>query len=38
MMSDLGFAEAYMYGDAECEDLPSLFKASPRDLVFPFRS
>ncbi|TFK52469.1 CFS1-like protein [Heliocybe sulcata] len=24
-MSDLGFAEAYMYGDAECDDLVSLF-------------
>jgi cyclopropane-fatty-acyl-phospholipid synthase len=26
IMSDLGFAEAYMYGDAECDDLLSLFK------------
>ncbi|KAF9648013.1 CFS1-like protein [Thelephora ganbajun] len=26
LMSDLGFAEAYMYGDAECDDLPALFK------------
>jgi cyclopropane-fatty-acyl-phospholipid synthase len=24
-MSDLGFAEAYMYGDVECDDLVSLF-------------
>ncbi|KZT23480.1 CFS1-like protein [Neolentinus lepideus HHB14362 ss-1] len=24
-MSDLGFAEAYMYGDVECEDLVSVF-------------
>ncbi|CCA73014.1 related to cyclopropane-fatty-acyl-phospholipid synthase [Serendipita indica DSM 11827] len=24
-MSDLGFAEAYMYGDVECTTLPSLF-------------
>jgi cyclopropane-fatty-acyl-phospholipid synthase len=27
-MSDLGFAEAYMYGDVECDDLVSLFHAS----------
>lgn len=25
-MADLGFAEAYMYGDVECDDLVSLFK------------
>ncbi|KIY71193.1 CFS1-like protein [Cylindrobasidium torrendii FP15055 ss-10] len=25
MMGDLGFAEAYMYGDVECDDLVSLF-------------
>lgn len=25
-MSDLGFAEAYMYGDVECDDLVSLFE------------
>jgi len=25
-MSDLGFAEAYMYGDVECGDLVSLFE------------
>ncbi|KAF8968978.1 CFS1-like protein [Flammula alnicola] len=25
-MSDLGFAEAYMYGDVECDDLVSLFQ------------
>lgn len=24
-MSDLGFAEAYMYGDVECDDLVSTF-------------
>lgn len=24
-MGDLGFAEAYMYGDVECDDLVSLF-------------
>ncbi|KII86625.1 hypothetical protein PLICRDRAFT_114061 [Plicaturopsis crispa FD-325 SS-3] len=27
-MSDLGFAEAYMYGDVECDDLVTLFQAS----------
>lgn len=27
-MSDLGFAEAYMYGDVECDDLVSLFRVS----------
>jgi cyclopropane-fatty-acyl-phospholipid synthase len=27
-MGDLGFAEAYMYGDVECDDLVSLFQAS----------
>ncbi|KAF8610373.1 CFS1-like protein [Ceratobasidium sp. AG-I] len=27
-MSDLGFAEAFMYGDVECDDLVTLFKAS----------
>ncbi|KAJ7069655.1 CFS1-like protein [Mycena amicta] len=26
MMGDLGFAEAYMYGDVECNDLVSLFQ------------
>lgn len=36
MMSDLGFAEAYMYGDAECNDLSALFKVSPLELVFCF--
>ena len=25
-MGDLGFAEAYMYGDVECNDLVSLFQ------------
>ena len=25
-MGDLGFAEAYMYGDVECDDLVSLFQ------------
>ena len=34
-MSDLGFAEAYMYGDTECNDLAVLFKASsPRFFCF----
>lgn len=28
-MSDLGFAEAYMYGDVECDDLVSTFLVSP---------
>lgn len=28
LMSDLGFAEAYMYGDVDCDDLVSLFNAS----------
>lgn len=28
-MGDLGFAEAYMYGDVECDDLVSLFHVSP---------
>lgn len=36
MMSDLGFAEAYMYGDAECSDLPALFKASLPECRFRF--
>ncbi|KAF8588585.1 CFS1-like protein [Ramaria rubella] len=26
MMSDLGFAEAYMYGDVECDDLVAVFE------------
>lgn len=26
-MADLGFAEAYMYGEVECDDLVSFFKA-----------
>ena len=25
-MSDLGFAEAYMYGDVECDDLVAIFE------------
>lgn len=29
-MSDLGFSEAYMYGEVECDDLISLFKVSAR--------
>jgi cyclopropane-fatty-acyl-phospholipid synthase len=32
-MSDLGFAEAYMYGEASCEDLLSLFKVR----IVPFQ-
>lgn len=27
-MGDLGFAEAYMYGDVECDDLVSIFQVS----------
>jgi cyclopropane-fatty-acyl-phospholipid synthase len=27
-MSDLGFAEAFMYGDVECDDLISLFQVT----------
>lgn len=30
-MGDLGFAEAYMYGDVECDDLVSLFHVRIRD-------
>ena len=26
LMGDLGFAEAYMYGEVECDDLVALFK------------
>ena len=29
-MGDLGFAEAYMYGEVECNDLVSLFEVCPR--------
>jgi cyclopropane-fatty-acyl-phospholipid synthase len=36
MMSDLGFAEAYMYGDAECDDLSTLFKVSFPEFVSRF--
>lgn len=32
-MADLGFAEAYMYGDVECDDLVSLFKVMPLNLL-----
>jgi cyclopropane-fatty-acyl-phospholipid synthase len=32
LMSDLGFAEAYMYGDVECDDLTALFKVCPPDV------
>lgn len=28
-MGDLGFSEAFMYGEAECDDLVSLFQVSP---------
>lgn len=30
LMGDLGFAEAYMYGEVECDDLVALFKVCPR--------
>lgn len=30
LMGDLGFAEAYMYGEVECDDLVSLFKVRRR--------
>lgn len=29
-MGDLGFAEAYMYGDVECDDLVSIFQVSQK--------
>lgn len=38
LMSDLGFAEAYMYGDAECGDLPTLFKVYLSDLSWRLTS
>lgn len=28
-MGDLGFSEAFMYGEVECDDLVSLFQVSP---------
>ena len=28
-MNDLGFGEAYMFGDVECSDLVSLFRVRP---------
>ena len=28
LMSDLGFAEAFMFGEADCDDLLSLFRVS----------
>jgi cyclopropane-fatty-acyl-phospholipid synthase len=33
-MSDLGFAEAFMYGDVECDDLVTLFKVVPSTAIF----
>jgi cyclopropane-fatty-acyl-phospholipid synthase len=33
MMGDLGFAEAYMFGDVQCEDLISTFLVSIRSLL-----
>lgn len=32
----LGFAEAYMYGDAECDDLPALFEVCPLGFCLAF--
>lgn len=32
-MSALGFAEAFMYGDVECDDLVTLFKVCSRFLM-----
>jgi len=32
-MSDVGFAEAYMYGDVECDDLVSVFQAGIFQLI-----
>lgn len=37
IMGDLGFAEAYMYGDVECHDLPALFKVYDSACSGPFR-
>lgn len=28
LMSDLGFAEAFMFGEADCDNLPNLFRVS----------
>ena len=33
IMGDLGFAEAYMYGDVECADLVSLFQVSSTTFI-----
>lgn len=33
-MSDLGFAEAYMYGEIQCDDLNSLFKVCSQLRLF----
>jgi cyclopropane-fatty-acyl-phospholipid synthase len=33
-MGDLGFAEAYMYGDVECNDLVSLFQVSSSAFLY----
>jgi cyclopropane-fatty-acyl-phospholipid synthase len=32
-MGDLGFAEAYMFGDVQCEDLISTFLVSIQSLL-----
>ena len=38
MMGDLGFAEAYMFGDVQCEDLISTFLVSIQSLLSHFAS
>lgn len=32
LMSDLGFAEAFMFSEADCDDLLSLFRVSSKHL------
>jgi hypothetical protein len=38
MMSDLGFAEAYMYGDVECDDLVAVFEVRVEFLCLVLRA
>jgi cyclopropane-fatty-acyl-phospholipid synthase len=33
-MGDLGFSEAYMFGDVECDDLVATFKAHTLRILF----
>ena len=35
LFADMGFAEAYMLGDFECEDLTSFFQVSLRSQDIP---